>query len=818
MIIRCRSLFVALITTLVCTSSYALAASPSQTLLQAVMNGSADQVSQALAQGADINFQDDQGYTALMWSLMVGQGELTPQLIKAGAHVAIQTPPSSGSVTALILAATMKDPALTQHLLKASDIKQALDLQDNDGRTALICAVQYAAQAGSSDIVKLLIQAGAATTAQAKTLYNKTALLVALWTNAPSPEIVTELLKAKDIPDSINLQDDNTFTALMYAAQAKNTPIVQLLVKAGAATTPQTDAAHGSETVILQSVWTQQPSIPIIQALMEATDIGQSVNIPDKLKRTPLIYAVQMQNTAIVSLLIKAGASTTPHHTQEMALSSPFITVFLTETPSFPIFEQLVTAHDVKHTINLPDKNGDTPLMYALRSGNPQIVDLFIKAGAKTTLRTPEWRGGQTVLMMAVTITTFNPEILAQLLGAPDITETLNLQDTQGYTALALAALVGNEKAAAMLVDAGALSAPCLTVDRHPSALMIALMAQKISLPIVRSILKTPDIKESLNLQDTGGNSALMYAVIAGDIRCVKALLKAGARTTAQGVKTEGGQTALMMSIRTNKFSLAIVKALLAAADIAESINLQDAIGYTALMYSVQAVDANLVRLMLSAGAATTVQSDPSSDSYTALMLAIDIALPEKMMPIIKMLLKASDSKHSIDLQDVQGRTAAMIATYRQDYQTLKLLIDAGASSKPQTYQKKWTAIMYALQEKALPSTIVVLLRAHDIHGGINLQATDGSTALIMAVKMEDADILRTVTAPQDLDANIQDKSGMTALMYAAQENNLELLQILTNIADISFKVKNKKDENKMAINYATDTECKAFLMGKMKS
>lgn len=193
-------------------------------LIQAVLNNISE-VEKVLDEGADINQQDEKGYTALMWLCMTSSDEKCREtaklLIAKGADVNIKA--KNGS-TALIEAAANSNEIFNLLIAKGADIKakrkdesgafyqcmmgmiyydydhldmakylleNGVDVDDApvsggaEGSTPLI----YAARANKPDIAKFLIEHGA--NVNAKNVRNQTPLSFA----EGKPEMVN-LLKA----------------------------------------------------------------------------------------------------------------------------------------------------------------------------------------------------------------------------------------------------------------------------------------------------------------------------------------------------------------------------------------------------------------------------------------------------------------------------------------------------------------------------------------------------------------------------------------------------------------------------------------------
>ncbi len=259
----------------------------------------------------NINLQDSNSMTALMYAVSAANLPLTQALIAAGAKTTPPADQANNSDTALFIAVSQETPSLPiiKALLNAPDSKDSINIQDNTGYTALM----YAVGGSNLHLTQLLVAAGAKTTPQANLADNglATALIIAVTQQTPSLAIVTALLGAHDIKHSIDIQDSNGYTALMYAAQVGNFPIVQALLAAGAKTTPQASSAYHSRTALLCALTEPTPSLDIIDTLLKAPDIKDSINIQDNSGHTPLMWAANEGNLPIVQVLITTGADVT---------------------------------------------------------------------------------------------------------------------------------------------------------------------------------------------------------------------------------------------------------------------------------------------------------------------------------------------------------------------------------------------------------------------------------------------------------------------------------------------------------------------------
>ena len=116
-------------------------------LIEESRNGNIENVKILLLNGADVNFQDKNGYTALIWASINGYLEVVKLLLLNGADVNIQT---IWGDTALMFASCYGYLEVVKLLLlNGSD----LNLQDEGGDVALTWATDHL------KIVKLLTRA-----------------------------------------------------------------------------------------------------------------------------------------------------------------------------------------------------------------------------------------------------------------------------------------------------------------------------------------------------------------------------------------------------------------------------------------------------------------------------------------------------------------------------------------------------------------------------------------------------------------------------------------------------------------------------------
>ena len=131
-----------------------------------VETGTPQSVQAAIDMGADVNAQDRNHKTPLMYAAATSKNpEVITTLLKAGADIEARDLRPVGATSLLWAAYANPNPEVTRTLLKAGADIEARDLQM--GRTALIWAVHD----NSTEVITVLLKAGADTKVKDKAGY-----------------------------------------------------------------------------------------------------------------------------------------------------------------------------------------------------------------------------------------------------------------------------------------------------------------------------------------------------------------------------------------------------------------------------------------------------------------------------------------------------------------------------------------------------------------------------------------------------------------------------------------------------------------------
>ena len=331
-------------------------------------------------------------------------------------------------------------------------------------------------------------------------------------------------------------------------------------------------------------------------------------NIETKGKSTALIYAALGGSGRIVKMLLdhnadidKANAST------ETALSiacangcANMVKMLLARKPA---------------SLNYRDKNGITPLLASVRSGNLQIVKMLLKAKADFTISD---KGGQTPLFVAVNCK--HLDIVKCLLKAnadPDVESEL------GATCLVMA------------------------ISQSDLEMFNCLLKAKAN----------PNIQQSTN-----GISPLYVACMKGNLQISKALISAKANPNVQDCN---GNTPLHTASENGY--VGIVECLIAAR---ADLNAQRNDGITPLLFACARQQLKVVRILLEAG------TDPDIPISSGGITALHEAFLNNNIPLLKLLLQHNADPN---YKDPNGRTVLHTASLLGNLTIVKLLLKAGA-------------------------------------------------------------------------------------------------------------------------------------------
>jgi ankyrin repeat protein len=427
-------------------------------LADAVEHRDARTVDALLQRKADVNAPQPDGASALHWAAHHDDLALVRRLIAAGASV---NAANDHGVTPLALACENANAAIAGALLTAG-------ARPNDRAASGETPLMIAARSGANEVVDALLARGAEVNA-VEPSHNQTALMWAA--SRGHDRIVQRLIAAgadvharsrvrrRTVQLNTRYGDQNTvrgvtemdlggFTPLLFAARSGTVGGASQLLAAGANVN---DKAPGGTTALVVAAHSGNGAVAVY-----LVEHGADVNVAEA-GYTPLHAAILRGDLALVRALVARGAN--PDVTLAKGTPSRYY------SKDYAFNENLV---------------GASPLWLAARFGEPEMMRALVAGGAD-----PRWtmKDGTTTVMSAILPTrgvgTFragdrreryqgpadvaakgdgeDEEItLRTAAAAIELGANLNAVNTDGDTALHLAAALALNKVVQLLVDRGA--------------------------------------------------------------------------------------------------------------------------------------------------------------------------------------------------------------------------------------------------------------------------------------------------------------------------------------------------------------------------
>jgi uncharacterized protein len=273
-----------------------LAASPAASpVADAAMRDDKQAVRTLVQQGADVNAPQGDGMTALHWTAVNDDAELTALLIRAGANARAVT--RNGAYTALHLASRNGAADVVRALLDGGS--------DPNARTSTGAAtpLHLAAASGSADAVRALLDKGAQVDA-VESEWQQTPLIFAASLNRLAVMKVL-IERGANVSHVTKVVDLAALGAVDGAARRARDEVLEALASQG----------EGKPTPV-QMQAAVRAAVGVQQTTKEAASTGEraledgevALNVSSQGGMTPLLHAVRQGHTEASLLLLDSGA------------------------------------------------------------------------------------------------------------------------------------------------------------------------------------------------------------------------------------------------------------------------------------------------------------------------------------------------------------------------------------------------------------------------------------------------------------------------------------------------------------------------------
>ncbi|MGD8501864.1 MAG: ankyrin repeat domain-containing protein, partial [Phycisphaerales bacterium] len=412
-----------------------------KTLHEAASDGDIELIRSLVSSGADVNEQNNWGWTPLYTAVATGHGDIVRLLIAEGADA---DTPSKAGLTPLHFAVNNGNRDIAKLLIKnGADCRTA----DENGATPL----HASAERGHIDIARLLVDNNADIDAKDKWVW--TPLFYSCWKNHKD---LAEFLITKGA--DINIKDSRGMTLLHIAGQQD---IIELLIAKGI----DVNSKNNSGQTPLHSAL-QRGNKELTELFINT---GADINIKNNYGQTPLNLAARDGLKHIVERLLAKGADVKAQndngrtsiglakengHTEIVELllehanqsgdSKEIMTFY--DYAAVGDIEQIKSLVSQGMDVNAKTEAGTIALHFAVRNGHRDIAEYFISQGADTDTKN---NYGYTPLLLAT-----GHKDIAELLIAKGA--NINTKNNSGQTPMHLAARNGQKDVIELLIAKGA--------------------------------------------------------------------------------------------------------------------------------------------------------------------------------------------------------------------------------------------------------------------------------------------------------------------------------------------------------------------------
>jgi ankyrin repeat protein len=424
-------------------------------------------------------------FTDLMLASYYGHHVIVKPLLEKGAEIEARDSEFGG--TPLLWATENGHEAVIKLLLeKGVDVES----KDKYGRTPLL----WAAINGYKVIINLLLEKGAEIEARDSS-FGRTPLL---WAAKNGYKAVIKLLLEKGA--DVESKDNINYTPLLWATINGHEAIIKLLLEKGAKIEAK-DSQYGRTPLL----WAATNGYKVIINLL--LEKGADIKSKDNIGQTPLLWAAKNGHEAIVKLLLEKGANVEP---KDKIIDWTPLSRAAQKGYEAIIVKLLLATEGID--VDLKDKYGRTPLLWAAANGHEAVVKLLLATeGIDVDLKD---KYGRTPLSWAAA--NGHKAIIKLLLPKGNA----RTEDTVGRTPLSFAAKNGHDAVAMALLRHDSIDPD---QEDHYGSTPLSIAVRNSRIKIVNMLLATGQV--SFHSQDRFGRTLWYWARRCGNIEIQQVLL-----------------------------------------------------------------------------------------------------------------------------------------------------------------------------------------------------------------------------------------------------------------------------------------------------
>ena len=680
--------------------------------------------------GADVNTKDKDNVTALMRACNYRMLHAVNDLLDAGAD------PNAANVNLSTCLHYAIYSDCSKELLQALvDRVTDVNAVNKDNVTALMLACRKR----RTDAINVLLKANS--DPNIVNTYGETCLHLAVRGFCSKKMIQTIIDHGADV----NATNKNNMTALVIACVMGNKDAIRVLLNAGA----DPNIADVDGNTWLHGAVRGECTKVVLEAIIGK---GADVNTTNKDGATPLMIACGKGNKDDIKLLLHAGAD--PNITDDNG------NTWLHEAVRGECSEEVLqTIIDHGANTNATSEENITALMVACKTGNVNIINALLNAGANTNVN------GDTCLIYAIA-NAGNKNVIQVLI---DCGVDVNAANKDSITALMIACWMGNIDIIYFLLKAGAYTnitdvngATCLTyaIDGHCSEYMPQTIVNRGA--VMNATKKCQDF-------------VLTTSCYKRTEDAINIMLNAGADPN---ITDDCGHTCLHAAV-IGRCNTGILQVII---DHMVDMNATTYESKSALSLACRIGNVDAMNVLLNAGADPNITD---ADGNTPLHHAIEGSCSKQTLEVI--------IGHGADVNTTNknGITAFMLACKKRNTDAMKMFQNTRAD--PNIADADGNTLLHHACERGCSKKVLQALlpntknkkkeskknQADLISNVVRIPQYDSDSDYEYKYDCDSDDNYRLGSEAMNADVNATNKTNVTALMLACMKGNTDAISVL---------------------------------------
>ncbi len=498
-----------------------------------------------------------------------------------------------------------------EYLLQMKEVVLLLESADAQGMTPLVAAVEQ----GSKEMTAFLVQKGAKTIKLRTYLYSdkfdflydgrehyRPSLLdKAIQENKPNTvSLIFSFMTQQEIMFLMNLE---AVSPIMKAVMANKIDMLKFLINQhpDSKTLTEIQDSLGRNLLMIAAM---HSSPEVVNCLLQIPTFKAVINLRNRTLESPLSLACKKSKFDVAKILLQQGASLQEFLEYRFGDDSTVLIEALWRN-NFDAVQFILSLKGSDKLITTQNKNRQTPMTFALRSGNAMIVKQLMERGALLDLSDKS--------LLDILIQFNAGEIFELLFEYPEFRKGISQLNAKGLMPI-LSAVLATEKKQSAAITRGIVEKSVFGWSMLvPLIVYRSLQGDSILFHLIEFnqkekleyLLQIASIRALMFFKNSKGQSPLFYAAIQCSNRAeiVKLLIEIGGADIQELISWRHVETGSNILFHEKEGDGALIDYLLELDAIKILINTQNKLGETPLTSAISAGRAKTVKRFVEKGA-----------------------------------------------------------------------------------------------------------------------------------------------------------------------------------------------------------------------